>query len=72
MKTAIIGFKDAECLRKGVVTEFCAQVEIDDSFDWNTPIDGKVLDIALSQLFDADPDFYERIEDVVLLDIIYI
>lgn len=72
MKTAIIGFKDAECLRKGVVTEFCAQVEIDDSFDWNTHIDGKVLDIALSQLFDADPDFYERIEDVVLLDIIYI
>lgn len=72
MKTAIIGFKDAECLRKGVVTEFCAQVEIDDSFDWDTHIDGKVLDIALSQLFDADPDFYERIEDVVLLDIIYI
>lgn len=70
MKLAIIGFKDAKDVKNGTVNDFCAQVEVDDSFDWGACIDDNMLDVALSQLIEVDAELRDNLEDVVLMDIV--
>jgi len=68
---AIIGFKNQANVKAGTVMDFLAEVEVDSNFDWETDIDGDVLDHAFSQLIISEGDAVRAaIQDVVIMDIV--